>query len=125
MQVIANNDAESLPGTSGTGVGSTGYLSFQTNTSGAQAAYLPANILVTGIVAEYPITKLNMSMGIVGGDAALLFGQLDWIVSVDELSRKSFAPGVYLLAATQIFTVNTDGVDIFKCIITYTRLTGF
>jgi hypothetical protein len=115
-------------GSGGTGTGSTGYLVFQTTVSGAQAAYLPDNILVTGIVADFPITKVGIGMSIVGGLPNLLFGDVDWFVSPDQpLTRKSFAPNVYLYAASQIFTLNTNDVSgaIFKCIITYTRLTGF
>jgi hypothetical protein len=133
VEVVGPNNGVSAAeggssGSGGTGTGSTGFLVFQTTVSGAQAAYLPANILVTGIVADFPISKAGIGMSIVGGQANLLFGDVDWYVSVDQpLTRKSFIPGVYLYAASQIFTVNTNDVSgaIFKCIITYTRLTGF
>lgn len=132
MEVITKKNYSQISGSGGgggTGAGSTGYLVFETLTAGLQNAFLPANILVTGVVAKYSDVALGVSLGINGvevNDYTLFIDTTDF-TSPDTPSNqnKSFAPNVYLNAATQLFSINTATAVPFKFIITFTRLTGF
>ncbi len=124
MEVVKPFDEYSIAYTGGGGGTGTGaLLFFSTNAAGAQAQFLPANIIVNFIVGFSPEIKVAVAMSIVGsGDDNLLLGPVNFAVN----ENKSFTPGVYLAAATEIRTLNTTpGAGNFKFIIGYTVLTGY
>ncbi len=109
-------------GTLGAGSAKNKYLFFTTNVSGNQAAFLPANCLVTNVVAKTTNTAAyNFTFGITT-DQGLFFESLG-IYNLYERSAPAFQ---FIKNASQVhatFTLNTTG-DVFTFLIFYTEIAG-